>query len=121
MKYMLRMAVQDLLHKQWQEETNSKGKKQFRCGSAMMLPSDMALLKDPSLKRYVLEFAEDENLWFSEFGKAWIRLQEAGCQELRDILWARFARFKRLCHGTIMPLSITLPSFGWVFTLIYDG
>lgn len=76
----------DLLHKQWQEETNSKGKKQFRCGSAMMLPSDMALLKDPSLKRYVLEFAEDENLWFSEFGKAWIRLQEAGCQELRDIL-----------------------------------
>lgn len=86
MKYMLRMAVQDLLHKQWQEETNSKGKKQFRCGSAMMLPSDMALLKDPSLKRYVLEFAEDENLWFSEFGKAWIRLQEAGCQELRDIL-----------------------------------
>ena len=52
----------------------------------MMMPSDMALLKDPALKRYVLEFAEDENLWFSEFGKAWIRLQEAGCQELRDIL-----------------------------------
>eukprot|EP00438_Fugacium_kawagutii_P017803 Skav208277 [mRNA] locus=scaffold1802:101000:110586:+ [translate_table: standard] len=53
----------DLLNKQWQEETNSKGKKQFR-----------------------LEFAEDQNLWFSEFGKAWIRLQEGGCQELRDIL-----------------------------------
>jgi len=76
----------DLLNKQWQEETTSKGKKQFRCGSTMMLPTDMALLNDPLLKRYVLEFAEDENLWFSEFSKAWIRLQESGCQELRDIL-----------------------------------
>ena len=67
-KSNLTFFLQDLLHKKWQEETNSKGKKQFRCGNTMMLPSDMALVKDPSFKRHVLDFAEDENLWFSEFG-----------------------------------------------------
>ncbi|CAK9071320.1 unnamed protein product [Durusdinium trenchii] len=76
----------DLLSKSWTEETTSQGKSQFRCGETMMLHTDMALIKDPAFKWHVQQFAEDENLWFSEFGKAWVRLQELGLEDLRDIL-----------------------------------
>ena len=44
----------------------------------MMLPTDLALLRDASFKRYVVDFAEDQNLWFGEFAKAWTRLQDPG-------------------------------------------
>ena len=47
------------------------------------MPSDLALIRDPSFKRYVVDFAEDQNLWFGEFAKAWTRLQD---QEKRFFL-----------------------------------
>eukprot|EP00913_Durusdinium_trenchii_P034493 g32269.t1 len=50
----------------------------------LMLHTDMALIKDPAFKWHVQQFAEDENLWFSEFGKAWVRLQELGLEERRS-------------------------------------
>ncbi|CAE7791318.1 APX3 [Symbiodinium sp. CCMP2456] len=78
----------DLMHRSWSSETTSKGNPQFRCAESktMMLTTDMALVNDPDFKRYVIQFADDQKSWFSEFDKAWVRLQELGCSELRDVL-----------------------------------
>ncbi|CAE7743118.1 APX3, partial [Symbiodinium microadriaticum] len=61
----------DLMHRSWSSETTSKGNPQFRCAESktMMLTTDMALVNDPDFKRYVIQFADDQKSWFSEFDK----------------------------------------------------
>ena len=55
--------------KQYQDE-NSK--------SLMMLPTDMALVRDKDFKKHVKRFAEDEAVFFKEFADVVMRLFELG-------------------------------------------
>ncbi|KAL4400153.1 heme peroxidase [Malassezia pachydermatis] len=47
-------------------------------GSLMMLPSDYSLIKDSSFKKYVQEYAKDEDKFFKDFSKAFSTLLELG-------------------------------------------
>jgi len=76
----------DLLSKKWTTETGKSGKKQYRNGNAMMLPSDIALIEDPKFKQHVEKYAGDQAAFFADFKEAWVRGQELGCGQLRDIL-----------------------------------
>ena len=44
----------------------------------MMLPSDMALLDDPSFKKWVKVYATSEEQFFADFAKAFRKLTEGG-------------------------------------------
>jgi len=44
----------------------------------MMLPSDLALIQDPQLKKYVELYAKDEDAFFKDFAKAFSKLLELG-------------------------------------------
>ena len=45
-----------------------------------MLPSDIALTEDPHFKKYVEMYASNEDLFFTDFAKAFSRLLELGVQ-----------------------------------------
>ena len=49
--------------------------------SLMMLPSDYALIQDPTFKKYVQLYAKDEELFFKDFGKNFGKLVELGVPE----------------------------------------
>ncbi len=76
----------DLLNKKWTLETAKSGNKQYRSGKVMMLTTDMALIEDPKFKEYVQKYSNDQNAFFEDYKDAWVRLQELGCGQLRDIL-----------------------------------
>ena len=76
----------DLLNKTWTLDTSKSGKKQYKNGKTIMLPTDMVLIEDPKFKEHVIRYAEDQDAFFDEFQEAWIRLQELGCGQLRDTL-----------------------------------
>ena len=44
----------------------------------MMLPSDIALIKDPKFRRWVEVYAKDEDRFFVDFAKAFSKLLELG-------------------------------------------
>lgn len=44
----------------------------------MMLPADMALLKDPEFLKWVKAYAKDEQVFFKDFASAFQKLQELG-------------------------------------------
>lgn len=46
----------------------------------------MALIEDATFKAHVERYAADQKLWFEDFTKAWVILQEFGLEELREIL-----------------------------------
>ncbi|CAF3710597.1 unnamed protein product [Rotaria socialis] len=65
---------------QWQEH-HWNGSKQFedvRTQSFLMLPTDMALIQDPEFKKYVVEYANDTNLFSKNFAAAFGKLLELG-------------------------------------------
>mmetsp|Transcript_49355 Transcript_49355/g.159329 ORF Transcript_49355/g.159329 Transcript_49355/m.159329 type:complete len:414 (+) Transcript_49355:74-1315(+) len=79
----------EMMAKTFTAETTSKGCPQHRhtASGTMMLVSDLALLEDDAFKPYVQEFANDQSAFFSAYTKAWIKLQENGCESiLRDVL-----------------------------------
>jgi len=77
----------EMLEKEYKEETTEKGNPQFRSSDGtIMLISDLALLKDPAFKEHVETYAKDQDAYFQDFTKAWIKLQENGVPELRDSL-----------------------------------
>jgi cytochrome c peroxidase len=47
-------------------------------GQLMMLPSDIALVQDPSLRKIVELYAKDEDAFFKDFAKAFAKLLELG-------------------------------------------
>mmetsp|Transcript_29578 Transcript_29578/g.47719 ORF Transcript_29578/g.47719 Transcript_29578/m.47719 type:complete len:352 (+) Transcript_29578:57-1112(+) len=49
-------------------------------GNLMMLPSDMALTRDPIMKKYVEEYANDQAAFFRDFAIAFQKLLELGVQ-----------------------------------------
>mmetsp|Transcript_115601 Transcript_115601/g.331923 ORF Transcript_115601/g.331923 Transcript_115601/m.331923 type:complete len:409 (+) Transcript_115601:95-1321(+) len=78
----------DLINKTFTEEKTKEGKPQYRhAGSnTIMLKSDLALIEDPKFKQHVQEFANDQTAFFVAFTQAWVKLQENGCDALRDVL-----------------------------------
>jgi len=48
----------------------------------MMLPTDMALLWDKSFRKHTLDFAKDEEAFFSAFAAAFQKLEENGVKSL---------------------------------------
>jgi cytochrome c peroxidase len=71
-----------LLSESWVEK-KWKGPKQFvdkKTGSLMMLPSDLALIKDKNFKPHVEEYAKDSDLFFNDFAKAFRKLEELGVE-----------------------------------------
>jgi cytochrome c peroxidase len=69
----------ELTENTWSER-KWNGPRQFTdpTGELMMLPSDMALVYDPSFKKYVEIYAKDEEQFFKDFARAWKKLQENG-------------------------------------------
>mmetsp|Transcript_44774 Transcript_44774/g.112872 ORF Transcript_44774/g.112872 Transcript_44774/m.112872 type:complete len:308 (-) Transcript_44774:86-1009(-) len=49
-------------------------------GELMMLPADMAFVRDPNFKKFVEMYAADEDLWFADFAQAWTKLIELGVE-----------------------------------------
>lgn len=63
----------------------------------MMLPTDMALIKDPSFRKHVERYAKDNEAFFNEFRDVIVKLLELGVpfkSREEDRL-----RFKRLGEG----------------------
>ncbi|KAF9995027.1 heme peroxidase [Entomortierella chlamydospora] len=72
----------ELLGRTWVERKWS-GPKQFEdkeTKSLMMLPADMAMLKDKEFKKWVEIYAKDEKKFFEDFAKAAEKLFELGCK-----------------------------------------
>ena len=44
----------------------------------MMLPTDMALIKDKEFKKHVDRYAKDSEVFFKEFSDAYVKLCELG-------------------------------------------
>lgn len=77
----------ELTTKKWSKKSKHEGGKwtgptQYEdpTGKIMMLPTDMALLWDGKFKKYVLEYAKDEEKFFRDFASAFGRLLELGVQ-----------------------------------------
>jgi catalase (peroxidase I) len=51
----------------------------------MMLPSDIALIEDPKFKKYVLEYAKDQKVFFEDFSKAFEKLETLGTEGLTPL------------------------------------
>jgi len=77
-----------LLEKKWTLKTTHEGKpwkgpKQYEAdgGQLMMLPSDLALIEDADMKKWVEIYAKDEAAFFADFAKAFQKLTELGFKQ----------------------------------------
>lgn len=63
---------------------------QYEDGSKkfMMLPTDLALIKDSKFKKYVDIYAKDQATFFADFSKAFKKLEELGTANLKATEWA---------------------------------
>ncbi|KAL3671505.1 hypothetical protein V7S43_003426 [Phytophthora oleae] len=59
-------------------------------GKLMMLPADIVLIQDPKFKKYVDLYAKDEDLWFKDFSKAFVKLTENGVKFPETSGWRKF-------------------------------
>lgn len=74
-----------LLNEKWTEKKTHLGKPwtgpaQFedKTGELMMLPTDLALVQDAKFREYTELYAQNEQKFFDDFAKAWIKLNELG-------------------------------------------
>lgn len=70
----------EITNRKWVEK-NWKGPKQFvdkETGQLMMLPADLAFVKDSEFKKWVDTYAKDEKRYFEDFAKAYQKLLELG-------------------------------------------
>jgi peroxiredoxin len=69
-----------LLNEEWHLGTTSAGMSQFwdTDEELMMLPTDMALVQDPTFREWVVKYAEDKDLFYRDFSKAFAKLLELG-------------------------------------------
>ncbi|WVO18566.1 cytochrome c peroxidase, mitochondrial [Cryptococcus depauperatus] len=70
---------------QWKKWNGPAQYEDKKTKSLMMLPTDMALVKDKSFKKYVDIYAKDEEKFFSDFSKAFSKLIELGVPQAQ---WA---------------------------------
>ncbi|MCJ1311805.1 hypothetical protein MMC25_005478 [Agyrium rufum] len=70
----------------WKEKTLPNGMKQFANYDEdldvelMMLPTDIALQRDPAFSPWVKKYAEDIDLFFADFAEVFAKLMELGIQ-----------------------------------------
>jgi len=53
----------------------------------MMLPADMALLEDDTFLQHVKNYADDNNLFVSDFANAYSKLTQLGTKDLKYQKW----------------------------------
>ena len=77
----------------WSKKMTHNGKKwtgpeqyEDETGELMMLPTDIAMVWDPDFRKYVKMYKDDEELYFKDFAKAWVKLTELGCKNLGDVV-----------------------------------
>jgi catalase (peroxidase I) len=68
-----------LLNTKWTEKS-WEGPKQFADpdDEIMMLPADLAMIKDPEFKKYVELYAKDKDVFYKDFAQAFGKLLELG-------------------------------------------
>jgi len=69
-----------LVEEKWVEKKWA-GPRQFedeKTKELMMLPADLAMIKDPEFKKWVDIYAKDEKKFFDDFSKAFTKLEELG-------------------------------------------
>jgi len=73
------LFFKELLETKWTER-KWVGPRQFQdsTGTLMMLPTDMALIEDPSFRKYVEVYAKDQSKFFHDFSTAFNKLMELG-------------------------------------------
>jgi len=59
-------------------------------GKLMMLPADLALIQDAEFRKYVEEYAKDEDLFFKDFAAAFQKLEELGVNFKEQKPWWKF-------------------------------
>jgi len=75
-----------MLSRSWKEKTLDNGVRQFvhydedAEEELMMLPTDLALLSDPSFRQWVELYAKDKERFFADFAKVFAKLVELGIQ-----------------------------------------
>lgn len=77
----------EMLAKEYADETTAAGCPQKKHGGSgtIMLISDLALLEAP-FRQFVELYAKDQEAFFKDYVTAWVKLQENGCEGLRDAL-----------------------------------
>jgi cytochrome c peroxidase len=79
-----------MISRSWKEKTLDNGVRQFvhydedAEEELMMLPTDLALLADPTFKHWVEVYAEDKEKFFEGFTKVFAKLVELGIQRDED-------------------------------------
>ncbi len=74
----------------WEKKTLENGVEQYVSFDEdsgvelMMLPTDLALLNDPSFRPWVKKYAEDKDMFFRDFAKVFATLIELGIQRDGD-------------------------------------
>ncbi|RLN45305.1 hypothetical protein BBJ29_007961 [Phytophthora kernoviae] len=76
-------------------------------GKLMMLPADIVMIQDPKFKKYVEMYAKDEDLWFKDFSKAFVKLTENGVKFEETSGWRKFFGGKR--RDLTLPYEETYP------------
>jgi hypothetical protein len=112
---------QNLINLEWRPK-KWNGPPQFedaQTGKLMMLPTDMALVQDPSFKLWVEAYAKDEKLFFTDFANAFSKLISLGCPAQCDPTVkdaplsereALSAEFRELAmHGSVGPARELAP------------
>lgn len=73
-----------MIDREWREKVLDNGVRQYVYydedaeEELMMLPTDLALLSDPSFKKYVHLYANDKNKFFEDFSAVFAKLVELG-------------------------------------------
>lgn len=79
-----------LVSEEWKEKKLESGIVQFAAvdpiteDELMMLPTDMALVKDPEFLKWVKVYAKDKDAFFEDFKNAFLKLMELGIRRDAD-------------------------------------
>lgn len=79
-----------MISRSWKEKTLENGVRQFvhydedAEEELMMLPTDLALMADPTFKHWVEVYAKDKEKFFEDFSKVFSKLVELGIQRDQD-------------------------------------
>ena len=79
-----------MISRSWKEKTLENGVRQFvhydedAEEELMMLPTDLALMADPTFKHWVQVYAQDKDKFFEDFSKVFAKLVELGIQRDAD-------------------------------------
>ena len=80
--FFVELFDKDWVVKEW------NGPKQYvdkQTGKLMMLPTDLELRDDPEFQKHSLSYKKDEKLLVNDFGKAYKKLTELGCSDLKKL------------------------------------